>query len=53
MTALDNPGLLRLLEAAKGSIYFPFLLLVSYTGLRRSEALALRWQDVDLDLATL
>ncbi len=26
---------------------------MAYTGLRRSEALAIRWQDVDLDLATL
>jgi integrase len=53
MTALDNSGLLRLLDAARATMYFPLLHLVAYTGLRRSEALALRWQDIDLDLATL
>ena len=53
ITTLDNAGLLALLEKARGSIYFPVLHLVAYTGLRRSEALALKWQDVDLNLATL
>ena len=53
ITTLDNAGLLTLLGKARGSIYFPFLHLVAYTGLRRSEALALKWQDVDLNLATI
>jgi integrase len=37
-----------LLEAAKDSRYAPLLRLLVSTGLRRGEALALRWQDVDL-----
>jgi integrase len=37
-----------LLEAAKSSRYAPLFRLLVSTGLRRGEALALRWQDVDL-----
>lgn len=37
-----------LLEAAKDSRYVPLMRLLVATGLRRGEALALRWQDVDL-----
>ena len=37
-----------LLEAAKDSRYAPLLRLLVATGLRRGEALALRWSDVDL-----
>jgi integrase len=31
----------------------PCLHLIAYTGIRRGEALGLRWQDVNLDLATI
>jgi integrase len=37
-----------LLEAVKDSRYAPLLGLLAATGLRRGEALALRWSDVDL-----
>jgi len=37
-----------LLEAAKDSRHAPLMRLLVSTGLRRGEALALRWQDVDL-----
>ncbi len=38
-----------LLAAASGSRYEPLFELLAHTGLRRGEALALRWDDVDLD----
>jgi integrase len=38
-----------LLAAAEGSRYAPLLALLVNTGLRRGEALALHWSDVDLD----
>ncbi len=38
----------RLIEAAQGSRYRPLFVLLVNTGLRRGEALALRWSDVDL-----
>jgi integrase len=33
--------------------YAPLIVLLAYTGLRIREALGLRWQDVDLDNATI
>jgi len=38
-----------LLDAARTSRYAPVFELLAYTGLRRGEALALRWSDIDLD----
>jgi integrase len=38
----------RLLEAAKGDRLYPLLVVLLGTGLRRGEALALHWSDVDL-----
>ncbi|WP_353813862.1 tyrosine-type recombinase/integrase [Agromyces sp. SYSU T00266] len=43
----------RVLEAVKGSRYEPVIVLLARTGMRRGEALALRWQDVDLEGAAL
>ncbi len=40
----------RFLEAAKDSQYYALFYLALFTGMRRSELLALRWQDVDLML---
>ena len=39
----------RLLKGAEGLRYLTALKLILGTGLRRGEALALRWEDVDLD----
>jgi integrase len=41
------------LEALRGKPLYSIVALMLGTGLRRSEALALRWKDVDLDGATL
>jgi len=39
----------RILEAADGSRFEPLLRFIAYTGVRKGEALALRWCDIDLD----
>jgi len=49
MKVLDADGTATFLEAAKGSRYHSLFVLMALTGLRRSEALALRWPEVDLD----
>lgn len=41
------------LRAVEGDRLEAFYLLIATLGLRRGEALALRWQDVDLDTGTL
>lgn len=43
----DQVAALR--QAAQGYRLDPLLTLAAFTGLRRGEALALRWRDVDLD----
>ena len=52
VTAKESPFLTpeqvrALLEAAKSSRYAPLFSLLVNTGLRRGEALALRWSDID------
>jgi integrase len=42
-----------LLAAAEGSRYAPLFALLIDSGLRRGEALALHWSDVDLDAKLL
>jgi integrase len=42
-----------LLNAARASRYHSALVLIAATGLRRGEALALRWDHLDLDKGTL
>jgi integrase len=49
-TAVDVTALLK---AADGLRYRDVLLLIAATGMRRGEALALRWSDVDLDNGTV
>jgi integrase len=50
---LDATGVAAILRAAEESRYHPVLALIVATGLRRGEALALRWDRVDLDAGTL
>lgn len=52
--AVPTPAQVRaLLEEARGHACYPALLLLAACGLRRGEALALRWRDVDLEAGTL
>jgi integrase len=50
---LDPQRVTQLLVAAEASRYHTALVLIATTGLRRGEALALRWSDVDLDTGVL
>ena len=51
--AWTNLELRRFLAAAKNDRLYPLWLTLAMTGLRRGEALALRWTDVDLERARL
>jgi integrase len=58
VTAKEAPHLspaqvARLLSAADGSRYAPLFGLLGHTGLRRGEALALQWSDIDLERGLL
>ena len=48
MSTLDSEGVARFVRAAQKSPYLALFTLAIYTGLRRSELVGLRWQDVDL-----
>jgi integrase len=48
MQTLDNDQVSMFLEAAKETPYFTEFHIALFTGMRRSEIMALRWQDVDL-----
>ena len=50
MQAWSENELSQFLEAAKDSQYYELFYLALFTGMRRSELLALRWQDIDLIL---
>lgn len=50
---LDVEEVKRLMEAGRKSWAYEAIALAITTGMRRSEIMALRWQDVDLDTATL
>jgi integrase len=53
MRILDGDGIHQLLEAARGTLYYPAIYLAVFSGMRRSEVLGLRWRDLDLDGSTL
>ena len=53
MRVLSPERAQRFLEAASDSPYHTFFYLALQTGARSGELLALRWQDVDLDAATM
>ena len=50
---MDAHDVAVVLRAAEASRYHPALVLIASTGLRKGEALALRWDRVDLDAGTL
>jgi integrase len=47
MQTWDEAELNHFLEAAKSTPYYALFYTTLYTGMRRSELLALRWQDID------
>ena len=51
--APDAQAIHLLLEEARETEYYEAMHAAFYTGLRRGEVLALRWRDVDLDMATI
>lgn len=50
---LDAEAVTAVLKAAETSRYHAALVLIASTGLRKGEALALRWDALDLDAGTL
>ena len=53
MATLGPEGVNKLLDAVRGTLCYDLFYTALYTGLRRSELLALRWHRIDLELATL
>jgi integrase len=51
--ALDQDELRKLLEGFKSLSLFPIVVAAAFTGARRGEILALRWDDLDVDAKTL
>jgi integrase len=51
--ALDEDQLRRLLHGFRPSVLFPMVAVLAFTGMRRGEALALRWSDLDVEKKTL
>ncbi len=47
MQTWDESELHQFLEAARGTQYYALFYTALFTGMRRSELLALRWQDID------
>jgi len=48
MQTWDEDDIARFLEAAKDTPYYALFYTALFTGMRRSELLALRWPDIDL-----
>lgn len=53
LSALDPDGLEKILEVARGTMYFPLIHLATFTGMRRSELCGLRWKDINLQRGTV
>jgi integrase len=53
MQVWNGDEIMTFLEAAKSTPYHALFFTALYTGLRRSEVLALRWSDIDLLLCQL
>ncbi len=53
MQTFDEEGMLTFLESVRDTEYHPVFYTALFTGMRRSELLALRWSDVDLDLGVI
>ena len=50
MRTFSQEDMLRFLESVKDTEYYAIFYTALFTGMRRSELLAIRWSDVDLDL---
>jgi integrase len=46
---LDEDELTRLVRGFEGHSIYPIVAVAAYTGMRKGEVLALRWQDIKLD----
>ncbi|MCJ7791127.1 MAG: site-specific integrase [Dehalococcoidia bacterium] len=53
ITTLAPDQLDRFFSAVKGILYYALFYLMLHTGLRRGEALALKWKHIDLGLSSL
>ena len=51
MQTWDEDDIAHFLEAAKDTPYYALFYVALFTGMRRSELLALRWQDIDFILS--
>jgi integrase len=53
MQTWDESEIMQFLEAAGGTHYYELFYLALFSGMRRSELLALRWQDIDFILGQI
>jgi len=53
MQTWNEDEIMRFLEAAKTTPYYALFYTAIFTGMRRSELMALRWQDVDFILSQI
>ena len=53
MRTFDQESMLAFLESVRETEYYPVFYTALFTGMRRSELLALRWSDLDLDLGVI